>query len=90
MSVVTIKNASIKDIIKKINKDRKHITIVDDEGLSANIMSSEDFESMSETIYLLSSKANAKWIFESIKEAENGQTKSFSIEELERTANFPQ
>ena len=90
MSVVTVKNANIKEIIKKVNEDRKPITIVDDEGLSAIVMSPEDFESMSETIYLLSSKANAKWIYESIKEAENGQTKSFSIEELERTANFPQ
>ena len=84
MSIATSKNANIKDLIEKVNKDRAPITIVNDEGLSAVVISTEDFESMNETIHLLSSKANAKWIYESIKEADNNQTKPFSIEELEK------
>ncbi len=87
MVVATSKNANIKDIIEKVNKDKIPITIVDDNGLSAVVISTEDFESMNETIYLLSSKANAKWIYESIKEEGNNQTKSFDIEELEKIAN---
>ena len=87
MSIATSKNANIKDLIEKVNKDRAPITIVDDDGLSAVVISTEDFESMNETIHLLSSKANAKWIYESIKEADNNQTKLFRIEELEKMAD---
>ena len=87
MPITILKKADIKDIIEKVNRDRTPITIVDDSGLSAVLMSTEDFESMNETIYLLSSKANAKWIYESIEEAENNQTKVFKIEELEKMAD---
>jgi len=84
MFVTVSKKIDIKDIIEKVNKDRAPITIVNDSGLSAVIMSAEDFESMNETIYLLSSKANAKWIYESMEEAENNQTKLFDVKELEK------
>ncbi len=84
MSIITSKNANIKDLIERVNKDREPITVVDDKGSGAVVMSIEDFESMSETIYLLSSKANAKWIYESIKEADDNQTKSFNFEDLEK------
>ncbi len=84
MSIITSKNANIKDLIERVNKDREPITVVDDKGSGAVVMSIEDFESMSETIYLLSSKANAKWIYESIKEADNNQTQSFNFEDLEK------
>jgi len=87
MPIATSKNSNIKDLIEKVNKDKAPITIVDDGGLSAVVISTEDFESMKETIYLLSSKANAEWVYESIKEADNNQTKSFSIEELQRLTN---
>ena len=87
MPVTVSKKADIKDIIERVNKDRTPITIVDDSGLSAVMISTEDFESMNETIYLLSSKTNAKWIYESMKEAENNQTKVFDIEELEKMAD---
>ncbi len=87
MPVTVSKKADIEDIIEKVNEDRTPITIVDDSGLSAVVMSTEDFESMNETIYLLSSKANAKWIYESMKEAENNQTKVFDIEKLEKMAD---
>jgi len=86
MPVVVSNNMDIKDIIKKVNKDRTPITIVNSNGLSAVMISTEDFESMNETIYLLSSKANAIWIYESIKELGSNQTKLFNAKELEKMA----
>jgi antitoxin YefM len=83
VSTVSSKKANIRSIIKKVNKDRAPIMIVDENGMSAVVLSMEDFESMNETIYLLSSKANANWLYESTKGLEEGKLKTFTLEELE-------
>lgn len=83
MSTMSSKKANIRSIIKKVNKDKAPIIIVDENGMSAVVLSLDDFESMNETIYLLSSKANAKWLYESTKELEEGKLKTFTLEELE-------
>ncbi|WP_456401025.1 type II toxin-antitoxin system Phd/YefM family antitoxin [Mesoaciditoga sp.] len=83
MSTIPSKKANIKSIIKKVNRDRAPIIIVDENGISAVVLSMDDFESMNETIYLLSSKANARWLYDSTKEMEEGKFKTFTFEELE-------
>jgi antitoxin YefM len=83
VSTISSKKANIRSIIKKVNKDRAPVIIVDENGMSAVVLSMEDFESMNETIYLLSSKANANWLYESTKELEEGKLKTFTLEELE-------
>lgn len=83
MPAISSKKANIKSIIKKVNEDKSPIIIVDENGMSAVVLSLDDFESMNETIYLLSSKANAKWLYESMKESEKGKLKTFTLEKLE-------
>ena len=46
------------------------------------LTSKEDYESLSETIYLLSSRANGNRLFDSIKQYEDGKTTSFTLNEL--------
>lgn len=44
--------------------------------------SREDHESLSETIHLLSSRANENRLFDSIKQYKDGKTTSFTLDEL--------
>ena len=46
-------------------------------GKSVVVLSLEDYNSMTETEYLLSTKANAEMLMKSIKEAESGNLISF-------------
>lgn len=46
------------------------------EGEAAVLMSAEDYRAMKETLYLLSSKANAESLYRSIAEIEAGQAKA--------------
>jgi len=45
------------------------------EGEAAVLISAEDYSSMKETLYLLSSQANAQSLYRAIAEIENGQIK---------------
>lgn len=49
------------------------------EGEAAVLMSAADYRSMEETLYLLSSKANADELFQSIAEIEAGQAKEHKL-----------
>ncbi len=46
------------------------------------VLSEEDYRSMEETIYLMSSKTNYNRLVNSMKEAEEGKTVSFSLADL--------
>ena len=53
--------------------DNHDPVIITKKGDEAVVMISlEDYESMAETAYLMRSKANAKWLIESIEELESG------------------
>lgn len=45
MPVIPFEKADIKNIIKKVNEDRAPIIVIDDSGMSAVIMSFEDWKS---------------------------------------------
>ena len=84
MDVIVAKNESLKKLLHNVNEDRAPIILTTETGESAVLISLEDFESIQETIYLLSSKANAKWLSESINEYESGKLKSVNIEDIEK------
>lgn len=86
MQIILSEKADIKNIIKKVNKDRAPVAVVDDSGMSAVIISFEDFDAINETIYLFSSKANVAWLCESVKELETNKLLTFTMEELEKMA----
>jgi len=85
MDIIIAKGNKLKKLVKEVNKDKVPIIITSDTGESAVLISMEDFESLQETIYLLSSKANAKWLNESIEEYQKGKLKTLSIEDIEKS-----
>jgi antitoxin YefM len=87
MPILIAKEQQLKDMIKKVNEDRDAMLIADDKGQSAVLMALSDYEALKETIYLLSSKANAERLNESIKEKEQGKLKTVDISELEQAVN---
>ena len=48
------------------------------------MMSLEDFNSMQESLYLLGNPVNAERLRKSIADIEDGKTKGFTVEELEK------
>ena len=54
-----------------------------DEEDAVVIISLKEYNSMTETQHLLSTKANRQRLAESLEQAENGELKSFSFDELE-------
>ncbi len=84
MNVILAKNESLKKLLHEVNEDRAPIILTTESGETAVLISLEDFEAIQETIYLLSSKANAKWLSKSINEYESGKLKPVNIEDIEK------
>jgi antitoxin YefM len=87
MELVQAGKTNLVDLIEKINNDRDSFLITNEDGQSIIAMALDDFESIMETLHLLSSKANTEHLFESIKEYKSGKLKTFSIEQLEESLN---
>ena len=51
-------------------------------GKSVVMISLDEFNSQKETDYLLSSQKNKEHLYKSIEQAENGETKEVTLEEL--------
>ena len=61
-------------LIEKIIEDAEPTILLNDKGAKAVLMSLEEFNSWKETLYLLSSPANAEHLSRSLQEAEAGKT----------------
>lgn len=75
---------NLKEILDEANQDHT-VTIItrrDHEGSAGVLMSLADYNSMTETLELLSSRANAVHLYASMAQAEAGQTRTFdSVED---------
>lgn len=60
--------------LDKAEQDCEEIVITRGKGRSTIVMSLDDFLSLQETAYLLSSKKNRKHLAQSMKEAKTGKT----------------
>lgn len=61
------------DLMKSANKDHAPIHVTQKSGDDVVIISKADYDSIEETMHLLSSPANAQRLNDSIKELEDGQ-----------------
>lgn len=64
---------SFADIMKSVNADHTPVHVTQKSGDDVVIMSKADYDSIAETMHLLSSPANAQRLNESIQELEAGK-----------------
>jgi antitoxin YefM len=64
---------NLKSVIDRVNEDQVAIAIVPRRGEGAVLVSAAEWASIQETLYLLSSRTNAKRLLHSIAELEAGR-----------------
>ncbi len=73
----------LKKYLDRVEESNEMIIVKRGSGKGAVLLSLEEFNSMMETLHLLSSKANAARLFESIQQMKAGEVKTrTSIESL--------
>ena len=65
---------ALKDYLDSVENDKETLIIKRKSGKGAVIISLEEYNSIMETLHLLSSKNNAKRLFESIDQMNAGET----------------
>lgn len=60
--------------LDKVNEDCEEVVVTRNKGRKAVVLSLDDFLSMQETGYLLSSEKNRKHLEQSLREARTGKT----------------
>jgi len=65
---------ALKDYLDSVENDNETLIIKRKSGKGAVIISIEEYNSIMETLHLLSSKNNAKRLFESIDQMRSGDT----------------
>jgi antitoxin YefM len=69
-------------LVRQVNEDHVVIEIVGRHGGNAVLMSAEDYESLQETLYLFSTRANALHIMRGLAEARDGGAQPTDLEAL--------
>jgi antitoxin YefM len=64
---------NLSSVMEKITKDREAISITRKGHESMVMMTESDYNSVHETLYLLSSRKNAERLVESLQQAERGE-----------------
>ena len=76
MTVISVNDAkkNIEKVIERVIDDAEPTVLRTDSGDEVVLLSKDDFNSWNETVYLLSSPANAAHLRKSIEEANAGST----------------
>ena len=84
MTAVSISQARERlfPLIRRVNEDHVVIEIVSRHGGNAVLMSAEDYESLQETLYLFSTRANAAHLLRGLAEAREGTAEPTDPEQL--------
>ena len=84
MTAVSISNAreNLFPLVRQVNEDHVVIEIVARHGGNAVLMSADDYESLQETLYLFSTRANASHILRGLAEARDGRAEPTDPDEL--------
>ena len=91
MTAVNISQAreQLFPLVRRVNEDHVVIEIVSRHGGNAILMSAEDYESLQETLYLFSTRANATHILRGLAEAREGRAEPVDVEMLEARFDGP-
>lgn len=84
MTAVSISHAreNLFPLVRRVNEDHVVIEIVARNGGNAVLMSADDYESLQETLYLFSTRANAAHILRGLAEARDGRAEPTELEDL--------
>jgi len=84
VAAVSISQAREKlfPLVRQVNEDHVVIEIVARNGGNAVLMSAEDYESLQETLYLFSTRANAVHLLRGLAEAREGTAQPADLEAL--------
>lgn len=84
MTAVSISHAreNLFPLVRRVNEDHVVIEIVARNGHNAILMSAEDYDSLQETLYLFSTRANAAHILRGLAEARDGRAEPTDPEDL--------
>jgi antitoxin YefM len=74
--------SKLKEYIDDVEMNNETLIIKRKSGPGTVLISLEDYNSLIETVHLLSSKKNAQRLFESFEQREAGQMKSLDANEL--------
>ena len=64
----------LKDYLDTVEENNETLIIKRGSGKGAVLISLVEYNSIMETLHLLSSRKNAEWLFESMDQMKNGQT----------------
>jgi antitoxin YefM len=84
VTAVSISHArdNLFPLVRQVNEDHVVIEIVSRHGGNAVLTAAEDYESLQETLYLFSTRANATHILRGLAEAREGAAQPTEPEEL--------
>lgn len=84
MTAVSVSHARehLFPLIRRVNEDHVVIEIVARHGGNAVLMSADDYESLQETLYLFSTRANAAHVLRGLTEARDGHAEPVDIDTL--------
>ena len=70
---------NIKTVFSRVSDDREPLAISLDKNRSVVVVDLDDYNSLMETLYLLSNSANAERLREGIKQHKSGQRKVIDV-----------
>lgn len=74
---------NLKSFMDQVFQNSAPLYITRSNGEDMVVLSKSDYESLQETLYLLSSPANARRLEEGVRQYQSGETVSKTLEELE-------
>ena len=89
MDVVTYTDAraNLKDVMDRVVEDRTHVVVTRQRGEAVVMVALSDWNAMEETLHLLSTRANAEQLRESIRELEMGKGVEHGLIEPRKSAH---
>ncbi|RUA24521.1 MAG: hypothetical protein DSY76_07755 [Bacteroidetes bacterium] len=73
--------SSLKRFLDSVEDDNETLIVKRKTGKGAVVISLEEYNSIMETLHLLSSKKNADRLYESMNQVKNGKTKELNLED---------